>query len=53
MNNWSNKIKKMKITEFECPINVVLSFHVDVFHTFKDLSVEQVIRIDPSCENKQ
>ena len=42
----------MKITEYECPINVVLSFHVDVFHTFKDL-YEQVIRIDPSCENKQ
>ena len=43
----------MKITLFECPVNVVLSFHVDVFHTFKDISLEQVIRIDPSCENKQ
>ena len=43
----------MKITEFEWPINVFLSFHVDGFHTFKDSSYEQVIRIDPCCENKQ
>ena len=43
----------MKITEVECPIKLTLSFHVDVFHTFKELSLEQVIRIDPSCENKQ
>ena len=43
----------MKITERECPINLVLSFHVEVSHTFNVSSFEPEIRYFPSTEKQQ